>query len=272
MKGFAESAGCRLAYELQGEGPPALFIQGVGVHGRGWQPQLGSLAGRFSGLTFDNRGLGGSHPAGGDISIPQMACDSLAVMDAAGFESAHVVGHSMGGLIALELALTAKARVRSLSLMCTFAGGKAVAPLTPRMIWWGLRSQLGTRRMRRRGFLNLLLSPQAVAGADLEAMAAEVADLFGHDLADAPKVQSAQLRAVHECERAARLGELAGLPTLILSGAHDPIAPPAAGRQLAGGIPGARYVEFADASHGLPITHAEAVNRLLFEHFASVET
>lgn len=265
---FAEFEGCRLVYECRGEGQPVLFIQGVGVHGAAWRPQADALAGGFSCAAFDNRGIGGSQPAGGEISIPQMARDALAVMDAAGLESAHVVGHSMGGLIALELALTAKSRVRSLSLMCTFAGGRAVAPLTPRMIWWGLRSQVGTRRMRRRGFLNLLLAPQAAAAADLDAMAAEIGALFGHDLADAPKVQSAQLRAVHEFDRAARLGELEGLPTLVLSGAHDPIAPPAAGRQLAAGIPLARYVEIADASHGLPITHAALVNQLLTEHFA----
>ncbi|MEO8217796.1 MAG: alpha/beta hydrolase [Acidobacteriota bacterium] len=67
----------------------------------------------------------------------------------------------------------------------------------------------------------------------------------------------------------ARLGELASLPTLVVSAYHDPIAPPAAGRVLRDGIPGARYVEFENASHGLPVTHASEVNALLGEHFST---
>ncbi len=65
-----------------------------------------------------------------------------------------------------------------------------------------------------------------------------------------------------------RLGELATLPTLVVSAAHDPIAPPSAARALAAGIPGAVYREIDDASHGLPITHPVRVNDLLRTHFA----
>jgi 3-oxoadipate enol-lactonase len=65
---------------------------------------------------------------------------------------------------------------------------------------------------------------------------------------------------------ASRLGELAGLPTLVLSGAHDPISPPKVSEALASGIPGAKHVAFPDASHGLPIQHADRVNALLLEH------
>jgi pimeloyl-ACP methyl ester carboxylesterase len=69
-----------------------------------------------------------------------------------------------------------------------------------------------------------------------------------------------------------RLGELAGLPTLVVSAAYDPIAPPSAGRALRDGISGARYVEVSDSSHGLPITHADTVNQLLEEHFSDVDS
>ncbi|HEX4607938.1 MAG TPA: hypothetical protein VH092_07020, partial [Urbifossiella sp.] len=68
-----------------------------------------------------------------------------------------------------------------------------------------------------------------------------------------------------------RLGELAGLSTVVANAAHDPIAPPRVGRPLADGIPGARYVAFADASHGLPITHAAATNALLREHLDAAD-
>jgi pimeloyl-ACP methyl ester carboxylesterase len=68
-----------------------------------------------------------------------------------------------------------------------------------------------------------------------------------------------------------RLAELAGVPTLVVSAAHDPIAPPRAGRALAAGIPGARYVEMPDASHGAPIHQAGQVNALLLDHLTAAE-
>jgi pimeloyl-ACP methyl ester carboxylesterase len=68
-----------------------------------------------------------------------------------------------------------------------------------------------------------------------------------------------------------RLGRITGIPTLVMSAAHDPIAPPRHGLALANAIPGARYVEFADASHGLPIQHAAKVNALLLTHLPRAE-
>src|SRR5829696_2659167 len=138
--------GCRLAYDVRGlSGPPVLLIQGVGVHGDGWLPQTEALAPKFRCVTVDNRGMGRSVPAGGPITVEQMAEDVLAVLDAEKIETAHVVGHSLGGLVALRIALEARARVKSLALMCTFADGKAAAPLTLRMMWLGMRTRVGTR-------------------------------------------------------------------------------------------------------------------------------
>ena len=196
-----------------------------------------------------------------------MADDALAIMDAERCESAHVVGHSLGGLVALQLALEARQRVLSLALLCTFADGKSAAPLTLRLVWLGMRPRIGTRRMRRHAFLRLVMSSEALAGEDADAMAERLAPLFGHDLADQPPIVNLQLFAMRNYSAASRLGELAGLPTLVLSGAHDPISPPRVSQALADDIPGARPIAFADASHGLPIQHAARVNALLAEHF-----
>src|SRR6476660_9536674 len=103
--------GCKLAYDTRGEGPAVLLLQGVGVHGDGWTPQTDALASRFRCITFDNRGMGRSQPAGGAITVEQMADDALAILDAEKVEAAHVVGHSLGGLVALRLALEARSRV-----------------------------------------------------------------------------------------------------------------------------------------------------------------
>jgi pimeloyl-ACP methyl ester carboxylesterase len=269
MQRTLDHHGCRLTYEVQGDGSPVLLIQGVGVHGAGWRPQVAALAPRYSCLSFDNRGMGMSQPVGGPITVEQMAEDARALLDAEGWSAAHVIGHSLGGLVALHLALTFRERVRSLALLCTFAGGRDAAPPTPRMVWTGLRTRIGTRRMRRRAFLELVLPPGATAGDEL---AAQLAPLFGHDLADQPPVVGAQLSALRAYDATSRLGELAGLPTLVVSAAHDPIAPPQSGRKLAAGIPGACLVELAEASHGVPIHDADRVNAVLLEHLAAAGT
>jgi pimeloyl-ACP methyl ester carboxylesterase len=261
-----EHRGCPLAYTVTGRGPAVLLIQGVGVQGEGWRPQTADLATGYTCLSFDNRGMGRSQPAGAAITVAQMADDARAVLDAERITAAHVVGHSLGGLVALQLALDARERVRSLALLCTFTGHKTAAPLTGRMMWLGLRARVGTRAMRRHGFMQLVLAPGATADATA------LAELFGHDLADQPPVAAAQLRALRAVDLADRLAELAGVPALVVTAAHDPIAPPRAGQALRDGIAGARYIEVADASHGLPITHAARVNGWLREHFADVDS
>ena len=263
-----EHEGCRLSYGVEGSGPPVLLIQGVAVQGAAWRPQVDGLAAHHRCLWFDNRGLGGSQPLTGALSVARMAADARALLDAQGWESAHVVGHSLGGLIALHLALAERPRVRSLSLLCTFARGRDVTRPSPRMMWLGLRSRLGPRAWRRRAFLRIVMPPEALAGADEDALAARLGELFGHDLADAPPVTMRQMAAMGAYDARPRLGELAGLPTLVVSAHADPIAPPRLGRALAEGIPGARYVELSPASHGVTLQRGPEVTALLREHFA----
>lgn len=265
-----EHHGCALAYDVRGDGPPVLFIQGVGVHGAGWAPQTDALADRYRCLTFDNRGVGRSLPAPASVSVEQMADDARAILDAERLGRVHVVGHSLGGLVALCLALTEPERVRSLALLCTFADGRAAAPFTPRLCWLGMRVRVGTRAMRRRTFVRLVTPPAMRDNAELDALAERLAPVFGHDLGDVRPIVGVQLKALRGYGASARLGEIR-VPTVVASAAHDPIAPPRVGRALADGIPGARYAEFPDASHGLPITHAERVNELLLEHLAAAE-
>lgn len=266
-----EHRGCRLAYDVAGSGPPVLLVQGVGVHGPGWAPQVAGLESRFRCLSFDNRGIGRSQPRGERLSVERMAEDARALMEQEGWTSAHVVGHSLGGLVALHLALSARPLVRSLALLCTFArGGDATRP-SAFMLWAGLRSRVGTRRSRRRAFLEIVMPREMLAACDRELLAERLAPLFGHDLADHPPIELEQLGAARAYDCSGRLGELSGLPTLVLSAAHDPISPPSVGRALAAAIPGARFVEWDDASHGAPIQHADRLNALLLEHLGGAE-
>ena len=256
--------GCYLHYMVRGSGPPVLFIQGVGVHGDGWLPQVDELSADFTCIWFDNRGMGRSQPVEAAITVDRLANDAAAILDAERVRAAHVVGHALGGLVALQMALSHRERVKSLALLCSFSGGKAAAPMTKRLFWLGLGTRIGTRGMRRRAFLRLVMPPGTVT--DPHGMAQELSSLFGHDIADQPPIARHQLAALRKADVSPWLAELAGLPALVVTGAHDPIAPPSAGAALAAGIPGARYVEVADASHTLPITHADLTNQLLREH------
>jgi pimeloyl-ACP methyl ester carboxylesterase len=270
MSEFRYSA-AKIAYQTQGSGPPVLFIQGVGVPGSGWKPQLEGLAGRFHCIAFDHRGLGQSSPVEGRLFIADLVGDTLALMDHLGWADAHLVGHSMGGVIAHQLALEARDRVRSLSLLCTFARGKDAVRLSPWIAWVGLRTRVGSRPMRRRAFLEMILPTSQRRGADLEALAAHYGAFFGRDLADQPPVALKQLKALARHDQRARLPELAGLPTLVIAGAEDRLALPAYGRDLAGAIGGARYYQFAGTAHGLPLARPAEVNTLLAEHLAAAE-
>lgn len=264
--------GCPLHFRISGAaGPKVIFIQGTGLHGDGWLPQVEELSKDYQCLTFDNRGMGRSVPVGqAEISVPQMALDAKAVLDQVGWDTAHVVGHSLGGLVALQLALTERTRVASLGLLCTFADGRAATGMTWPKLWLGLRSYLGTRKMRRQAFLKMVMPKHHLRQRqNLNALAISLEPLFGHDLADHPPVEMKQLRAMGGCNLTHRLAELDGLPTMVVTAAHDLIAGTAAGQEIARSIQGAVHHSLPEAGHGATIQCADQINDWLREFWAA---
>jgi pimeloyl-ACP methyl ester carboxylesterase len=255
-------------YIREGTGTPLILLQGAGVVGAGWRPQIDALREHYAIVAPDNRGIGQSTYRAATLTVEDMAGDVLAVANAEGFDRFHLAGHSIGGLIAQEIALRARDRVLTLALMCSFERGRQAARLTPGIMWKGLRTRIGSRAMRRQAFMELVMPGAYLAGADRTALASQLATLFGHDLADQPAIVMKQLGAASRFDVSSRLHDLAGVPTLVLSARHDAIALPQYGRALAARIPGARYVEVADAGHAVTIQCAREVNALLAEHLA----
>lgn len=256
--------------DVVGEGPPVLMLQGAGAVGEAWRPQAEALKHQYTCCLVDNRGIGGSGPAPGRLSVAQMAEDVRRVMDHLGWEQAHVVGHSIGGLIAQQLAVETPERVRSLCLMCTFHTGRVITAPRAFMMWVGMRMQIGPRAWRRRAFLELVLTPEELANEDLDAVAESMRPAFGRDLADTPSIVMRQTLAGGRHDLLDRLGELAELPTLVVSGLQDRVAEPRHGQALAEAIPGARFLGLPGA-HGFPLRDPEPVNAALLAHLAEVE-
>ena len=271
-RGTLEHDGCLLAFRRRGaDGPPVVFVQGVGLHGDGWEPQTDDLSDAWSCLSFDHRGMAQSQPLGGAISVERLSGDVFALMDAQGWRAAHLVGHSLGALVALEAAAVAPSRVRSLALICTVARGRDATRVTWPIVRLGLAAAVGSLRARRHAFLRLVMPPSALRGADLDALAATLAPRFGHDLAEQPPVVDAQLAALRRYDARARLALSARVPTLVVSAAFDPIAPPRFGRALAAAIPGARFVCIADAAHGVTLQRPGDVNAIVRDHLVAAE-
>lgn len=260
--------GAELAYEEHGQGPCVLFVQGVGLMGRGWSPQTAELSRDHRCIAFDNRGIGASRGDTRTLSVDVMARDGLALMDALGIERAHLVGHSLGGVIIQAMALQAPERVASLTFMCTFSGGRDLLRPSARLLWLGTLSRIGTRASRRRAFARLIMPDAYLHARGAEQVMLELEQVFGRPLWDAPRIADVQLSALRAHDRRDRLPELAALRCMVMSGRHDPIARHSANAGLAASL-GAPHRVWDDASHALPIQHAAPVNAALRTHFAS---
>jgi pimeloyl-ACP methyl ester carboxylesterase len=126
---IADSQGVRIAWEAHGDGPPLLLVQGLGYGRWGWRPVVEPLASRYRVIVFDNRGIGDSDVPPGPYTAAEMAGDALAVLDAAGVARAHVLGASLGGAVAQELALRSPERLEKVVLVATMSGMTNMHPI-----------------------------------------------------------------------------------------------------------------------------------------------
>jgi len=244
-------------FEIIGSGEPLLMIMGLGADSRMWMLQTPAFSARYTCVALDNRGVGRSSAPEGSYTTEQMAGDALAVMDAAGVERAHVLGISLGGAIAQQVALKAPERVRSLTLAATWC---ARNPYTDRMAEIGRHvAGLGDRVLIRSALLWTFSSATIIGNPALLDQVEQVAT----DYHPSPAAFLRQLDAVVAHDTVAALGSLS-VPTLVMIARRDIMVPPELGHQVAAAIPGAEAVEL-DGGHAFNMESVAEFNTTVMD-------
>ena len=263
MKVVDRPDGARIAWYDEGSGSAVLLVMGLAYPAAAWFRQVPVLAQQHRVLTVDNRGAGGSADApGAPYTVELMAEDCLAVLDAAGVDRVHLVGISMGGLVAQELGLSHPDRVRSLTLMSTHPG--SAHAVTPPEVLEFLTERAGMPA-EERGEFSIPFNYHPMTGRDLiqqdwQARAAGTAGPEGY----AAQLGTAQWSGYE------RLPGMT-VPTLVVHGAQDRLVVPENGERIAAALPDAKLVLVEGANHVLTTDRADEVNALLLSWFAENE-
>lgn len=260
----------RMHYEVFGQGDPVLMINGLSAPAVGWLMQSRVLSDRFQVITFDNRGVGETDlPPDPVYTTAQMADDAAALLRHLKVRRAHVVGASMGGTIAQELALRHPGLVRSLTLACTWvnADGRFLHTLQSLM---ALAYRVPAEERFRHVLYPWLFTPAFLANTASVETALQRALEYPHQTkAEAIERQGRGLLAWNGT-RAKQLGRIR-VPTLVLVGADDILTPPAFSRDLAKLIRRAR-LKVLPGGHAFFIENANQFNRAVLGFLTTVRS
>ncbi len=261
---IADCNGQRLYYEIHGEGEPLLCIMGLSADTLAWTLQVPAWSQQYRTIVFDNRDVGQSSHATAEYEITDMAADALALADTLGLERFHLLGLSMGGAIAQELALAAPERVLTLTLCVSFGGGGAWA--RAQGIAWSKRVGAMSREDRVEELLLLCLSEATYENADQVDFLRQVMLTNPHPQPVEAFVR--QLLATSRHEARERLGALT-MPVHVIGAERDVLLPVWKSRELAELIPGARLTVLEGAAHGVNLEHAEQFNAAVLDFLAA---
>jgi 3-oxoadipate enol-lactonase len=244
----AKVNGINMYYEIRGKGVPLVMIQGFAGNHQAWFFQAPVFKEYYKVIIFDNRGIGKSDKSSEPYTIRTMADDVIGLLDHIGVDKAHVLGLSLGGIVAQEIALTYPERVRKLVLGSTFAG-REIVDVHPDMLkaagvkegstnadigsidfrrLMNIMVSLAFNRMLYRMIL-LPLSKWSLKSVNAEGCLAQLATVADYDTLD-------------------RL-HLIQAPTLVITGAGDRLVPPTMSDLIASRIPNARLVKVGGGSH-----------------------
>jgi pimeloyl-ACP methyl ester carboxylesterase len=250
-----------LYYEIHGAGDPLVLITGLGYGIWSWFKQIPAFAQKYQVVVFDNRGVGGSDKPDCEYSIKMLADDAYALLKNLGLARAHVLGASMGGFIAQQLALDHPELVKSLILCCTSFGGKN-SVLAPWGTWKPLLEieGLGPDEIIRRGHGLAYSADYAQHHPD------EMDNLVKLQLANSVPRYAwlRQFWAGAKFDLESRVAEIKA-PTLIMTGSEDLLVPSENSKLLEAKIAGARRATIAGAGHVVFIERAEEFNKIVLD-------
>jgi len=233
----AEVGNIELYYEVHGQGPGVLMIQGLGFSSKFWARQIPALAPHFQVVVFDNRGAGQSDKPKEPYSVTLMAQDALGLLDHLSLAKVHVIGASMGGYIGQVLAVNHPERVEKLVLMCTHFGGPEYLAATADL-WKEILSvrALTLAQIHRHG-LKYSLSQEFFT-----TQPQEVEQLVRMRVRETPPPHAfqGQFAAGSQFDFRGAVEKIRA-PTLVLAGAEDRVVPLPFVQKLAQAIPGAKF-------------------------------
>ena len=267
MPFISATDGTRIHYEVTGRigRTPVLMIQGLGASKNAWNLQRITMATRFRIISFDNRGAGRSDKPTEPFTLEQMADDAIAVLDAAGIETAHVVGASMGGVISQIVAVKHPQRVRSLTLVCTACRNHP---------WRQELLQSWAKTAEEKGMIEVgkeaaqwVMSPRSFRRL------VPAFTWMGPLAALRPRHSFvSQIHAILDT-REDLVDQLSTItaPTMVIVGNQDILTPRGDSEEIAERIPNAELVVISGAAHGLMMEHSSTFNKILIEFLQRTE-
>jgi pimeloyl-ACP methyl ester carboxylesterase len=253
-----------VAWDVSGPeaGEPVLMINGIGADRGSWQMQVAALSDRFRVYTYDNRDVGETgagddpHPYG----IEQFARDAAGLVEALAIGPTHVIGASMGGAIAQELALARPDLVRSMQIVCSWPRtdpwlGELIAQ------WSAMFSEMGSLAWARNSWLWVFTHRWYRDPTRLDGLLRETA---AFPFPQTPEMFARQAGAAIACDALARLAGIR-MPVHVIAGAEDILTPPRFSQQIAAAIPGSRLTVLPEVGHGMFWETPEAFNAALLE-------
>jgi len=249
----------KVYYESHGHGEPLILIRGLGSNADHWYAQLSDFSKHYRVIAFDNRGIGRSADPDVPFNIQDLAADTAGLMDALGIAAAHVLGVSLGGMIAQELAIEYPRRVRGLILAVTHCGGaqqiRASADVTETLRRLVVEGSMEARVR----VLEVFFSPETIT--ERPQVVQEYADVSMRYPAGVEILQR-QMDAVAGHDTGDRLHRIAAA-TLVLTGAQDVLIPPANSALLAERIAKAELLVVPGGGHQILIEQPQACNQAI---------